>query len=217
MKTAIGLAVAFATTAMGQDNKIVPLTFRKAPFPSPRATYGSSTGIHYRDGNVVTTVQIGSPGQSITMRLDTSASSTFVVPPDVHLCYRCDVCVPSSNRICPETFDSNKSSTFKTVAAGGFHEKSIPGPYTSIMDWVKGDVGSDTFTLGDTSITHSAIGIVDEVGSEFLGSDFAYMGLLAGDSAAKTPRILGLLDQLEAQGRINSRAFSVYWVITYLF
>lgn len=97
--------------------------------------------------------------------------------------------------------DPTASSTFKTVAQGGFRVE-----YLSQLKG-SGDFISDNFEIGGFSVKALQMGLAlhSTVGSGIMG-----IGYQAGESVSTENRYPNLIDQLVSQNLINLRAYSLY-------
>jgi hypothetical protein len=99
------------------------------------------------------------------------------------------------------TVDPSSSSTFATVAAGGFKIKYLDNAQSS------GDYISDNFEIGDSLVSALQMGLAlhSTIGVGIMG-----IGYQTDEAVAVQNRYPNLIDQLATQKLINLRAYSLY-------
>lgn len=165
---------------------------------SRRATYAHQLANNITGGGYFADVQVGTPGQTVTMVLDTGSSDAWVIKPIA------DLCVSSALQqqyqdSCSNTFDYAKSGSYKMVERGGFTIKYIDG------STARGDYISDDFTIAGTTIESLQMGYVNQTvrGTGILGIGYSTR------VTART-RYPNLIDQFVNQGTIAVKAYSLY-------
>ncbi|KAK7739859.1 hypothetical protein SLS53_005452 [Cytospora paraplurivora] len=165
-----------------------------------RATSTFTEVIDYIDdiGGYFATCTIGTPGQEVTLQLDTGSS---------------DVWVPSSSaQVCEEddcslgTFESSNSTTFEVVKEDEFDISYVDETYA------KGDYFTDTFVIGganvsnltmglgiNTTIPYGLVGVGFTTGEAIVGTEFSYAAKYANLPAA-----------MSDQGLIATNAYSLW-------
>jgi hypothetical protein len=149
-------------------------------------------------GGYYVQVEVGTPGQSMTMLLDTGSSDAWVLGHDADLCTDQDL-QDVYGMTCTDTYDPTKSSTNKLVKSDGFKITYLDGGTAS------GDYISDDFTIGGITVKSLQMAYVTKAvrGSGILG-----LGFSASERAAtKYPNII---DEMANQGLIGCKAFSLY-------
>jgi hypothetical protein len=102
------------------------------------------TGLYWVNGTV------GTPGQSVTLMLDTGSSNTWVNTPKSKLCsQQDDPCKPYG------TYDSSKSSTYR------FLNHDLNSTYASNQS-VFGDFVTDTANFGGVTLKNFEFGVAQE-------------------------------------------------------
>ncbi|KAK4237377.1 putative aspartic-type endopeptidase [Achaetomium macrosporum] len=149
-------------------------------------------------GGYYVQVEVGTPGQNLTMLLDTGSSDAWVLGHDADLCTDRDL-QDVYGMTCTDTYDPAKSSTNKLVKPDGFKITYLDGGTAS------GDYISDDFTIGGITVKSLQMAYVTKAvrGSGILG-----LGFSASERAAtKYPNII---DEMANQGLIGCKAFSLY-------
>ncbi|KAH0267718.1 hypothetical protein KCU91_g9897, partial [Aureobasidium melanogenum] len=146
---------------------------------------------------------IGTPGQLQTVLLDTGSSNTAIVSSNASFCRALD-CAGN-------TFDSSKSSTFKTTKPEALKQYYVDGT------GLEGDYFTDVVQMNDLQITNFSMGL----GNRFHTNFRPYTGILGlGYSShmvyvkkANQPKVTlppSFMEALVQAGAISSRLYSVY-------
>lgn len=163
-----------------------------------RATYSEQVINHIAGGGYFVQVKVGTPGQTITMLLDTGSSDAWVLSHEADLCTDKDL-QDLYGMACIDTYDPTKSSTEKMVKAGGFKITYLDGGTAS------GDYITDDFSIGGTTLKSLQMAYVTKAvrGTGILG-----LGFSASERAVtKYPNVM---DELANQGKIGCKAYSLY-------
>ncbi|UNI15918.1 hypothetical protein JDV02_002402 [Purpureocillium takamizusanense] len=144
-------------------------------------------------GGYYAEIEVGTPAQKLKVHLDTGSSDTWVNSVGT------DLCTGGQYTGCEGFFNSNKSSTFKTVAQDAFN--------ISYLDQrsVRGDYFNDTVTINGKTINGQRLGLPRNTtpGSGVLG-----LGLSAGVAAEQ--QYPAIVEHMAAEGVIGRAAFSLY-------
>ncbi|KAK3336636.1 aspartic peptidase domain-containing protein [Cercophora scortea] len=180
-------------------NRGIPGLRLGSPSPlSRRQAYTEILANNITGGLYFIDVEVGTPGQTVTLALDTGSSDAWLVAPNADLCtskalqgYYADSCSP--------TYNYKKSSSYKLVRTSGFQIQYLDGSVAS------GDYISDNFSIGDVTIKSLQMGYATETvrGTGILG-----IGFSANEATTKT--YPNLIDELFNQGLIGSKAYSLY-------
>ncbi|KAK3694785.1 aspartic peptidase domain-containing protein [Podospora appendiculata] len=180
-------------------NRGIPGLRLGSPSPlSRRQAYTEILANNITGGLYFIDVEVGTPGQTVTLALDTGSSDAWLVAPNADLCtskalqgYYADSC--------STTYNYEKSSSYKLVKTNGFKIQYLDGSVAS------GDYISDNFSIGDVTIKSLQMGYATETvrGTGILGIGFA-----ANEATTKT--YPNLIDELFNQGLIGSKAYSLY-------
>jgi hypothetical protein len=165
---------------------------------SKRDFHAGSINNNITGGGYYMDVQVGTPGQPMTMVLDTGSSDVWF------LSYQADLCTSKSlqNRYgdtCGPTFNPTKSSTYGVKVRDGFGITYIDGTSAT------GSYIIDNLRINGVTVESQQMGMAIHVvrGVGILGVGFQQNVA----AAVKYPTII---DSLADQGLINSRAFSLY-------
>lgn len=205
MKATVAAVLALVSAASAQNVVRFDLTRgtngirRGKPFPVSRRDTFTQTAINnITGGGYYVEVKVGSPGQPVSMILDTGSSDAWVVSKDAELC--------TSERLqmingdsCGGTYDKSKSDTYKLVSTDGFSIKYLDSTSAS------GDYISDNFAIGGATIKNLQMGLVTDTvrGTGILGVGFS--------EAESTEEIYpNIMDEFLDQGLVKSKAYSLW-------
>ncbi|KAH8908205.1 acid protease [Coniochaeta sp. PMI_546] len=204
---ALALALTLATSAAAQNvvsfdlNRGLP-GLRVGTPPSATLTrrdfHAGSINNNITGGGYYVDVMVGTPGQPITMVLDTGSSDAWFIS------YNADLCTSKSLQryygdSCGPTFNPSKSSTYALKVRNGFNITYLDGSGAT------GSYITDDLQINGVTIKSLQMGLATSVvrGVGVLG-----VGFPQNEAAATTyPNII---DELAEQGFISSRAFSLY-------
>ncbi|KAF4630208.1 hypothetical protein G7Y89_g7941 [Cudoniella acicularis] len=152
----------------------------------------------------LTTIQIGTPGQSITVALDTGSSDTWVLSNSTLICQSKNQSESSGSSCLFGTFHESSSSTFKDLLPSGFKIQSQNSQ-------VEGDYFIDDLTFGRAKVQNLQMGLASgqtnvNLGVMGIGYD-TNEAILKDQGKSKYPNII---DELVSQGLINTEAYSLY-------
>jgi hypothetical protein len=205
--TAAAGALAFATNAAAQNvvsfelNRGLP-GIRGGPAPSAplsrRDFHTGSINNNITGGGYYVDVQVGTPGQPITMVLDTGSSDAWFVS------NQADLCTSKSLQrhygdTCSATFNPSKSSTYALKVQDGFNITYLDGSGAT------GNYITDNLQINGVTIKSLQMGLATSVqrGVGVLGVGFP-------TNEAAVTKYPNIIDQLAQQGFTKSRAFSLY-------
>lgn len=201
-----------ATAAPG----VVPISISKGtnrralPIRRRADTYSQTLTNNISYGGYFASVEVGTPGQTQDMVLDTGSSDTWFLGSDSSTCAGEETSSSgggfgrrqTSTSACISTFDTSSSSTFSNLSTA-FSIEYVDGSGTD------GYYFTDTLTIAGASVTDLQMGLAET-------SDLTYgiMGIgFAADEAAQTlyPNII---DKFYTEDLIGSRAYSLFLVST---
>jgi hypothetical protein len=205
--TSLG-ALALATSASAQNvvqfdiRRGLPGQFRVGTpatgFLSRRDAHAATIANNITGGGYYVDVEVGTPGQPITMVLDTGSSDAWIVS------YQADLCTSRSlqNKYgdsCGPTFNPSKSSTYATKISDGFSITYVD------QTGAQGDYITDNFKIAGVTVESLQMGLATTVvrGVGVLGVGFT-------ENVAAVRQYPNLIEQLASQGFTKSRAFSLY-------
>jgi hypothetical protein len=163
-----------------------------------RGTYSEQLTNSISGGGYYVQVKVGTPGQTLTMLLDTGSSDAWVLGHDADLCTNRDL-QDLYGMPCTDTYDPSKSSSNKMVKPDGFKITYLDGGTAS------GDYISDDFTIGGTTVKSLQMAYVTKAvrGTGILGLGFS----ISERASTKYPNII---DEMANQGLIGCKAYSLY-------
>ncbi|KAL2158006.1 hypothetical protein VTH06DRAFT_4816 [Thermothelomyces fergusii] len=152
-------------------------------------------------GGYFATCKVGTPGQDLTLQLDTGSSDIWV--PD------------STARVCREiggegcalgTFNPNKSSSFEVVGEGLFDIEYVDGSSS------RGDYFTDVFAIGDVSVQNMTmgLGLRTDIAYGLVGVGYAFNEAIVGKTQSLDSAYPNLPIQMVNQGLINTVAYSLW-------
>jgi hypothetical protein len=156
-------------------------------------------GNNVTGGSYMANITVGTPPQSISVALDTGSADLWVLDTTADLCTEKQLQDYYYGGCTGGTFNSNKSSTFKTVDAGGFDIAYQDGTGS------EGDYATDSVTIGGSTVKNLQFGLAFDttVGVGILG-----IGYDSNEATYNTyPNII---DELVSQGLISVKAYSLY-------
>ncbi|KAJ4416308.1 hypothetical protein N0V82_006838 [Gnomoniopsis sp. IMI 355080] len=171
---------------------------RRSPRLSKRATVTESLINNVTEGGYYATVSVGTPGQDLTLVLDTGSSDAWVVSADANLCTEKKLQV-YYDETCGATFNASASSTYKIAVTNGFDIEYADGTSAS------GDYFTDNFAIGGITVTDLQMGIADKtaVGTGILGIGFEL------NEAAETI-YSNLVATMVNESKVSTMAYSLY-------
>ncbi|KAK3354900.1 aspartic peptidase domain-containing protein [Neurospora tetraspora] len=163
-----------------------------------RDTYSQALINNITGGAYYAEVTVGTPGQKVSVVLDTGSSDLWVVS------YKADLCTDSSIQrksgdSCDKTYNPNKSSSYKVLLEGGFEIRYLDNSTAA------GDYITDNLNIGGTTIKSLQMGYATKTvrGAGILGVGYS-------SNVASTQRYPNLIDQFVAQKLITTKAYSLY-------
>ncbi|CAK7231756.1 hypothetical protein SCUCBS95973_008023 [Sporothrix curviconia] len=149
-------------------------------------------------GGYYASVEVGSPGQTQVLVIDTGSSDIWVVASDADLCTS-SYLQDKYGDTCSDTYNGNKSSTYKLVSSGSFDISYLDGTGSS------GDYFTDNFEIAGTTVKSLQMGLATQTvrGTGIMGISYS--------ASESTDEIYpNLIDQFQEQGLISTKAYSLY-------
>ncbi|RKU43247.1 hypothetical protein DL546_004105 [Coniochaeta pulveracea] len=202
---ALAVAVSAQKTLEYEIKKGIPGLRMGRPLPplvgkrfGKRDTLTSMIVNNITGGGYYIDVEVGTPGQPMTMILDTGSSDAWILDVEADLCHS-KTLQEKHGDYCSPTYDSSKSSTYKLAVEDGFRIQYLDSSEAT------GDYITDDFKIANMTIKDLQMGLADKVamGTGVLGIGFP-------ENVAATDKYPNIIDQLAEQGVINSRAYSLY-------
>lgn len=206
MKSTLAILLALASAAIAENNVLnFPLSRGVPHFRignirqnAKRDTYSQALINNITGGAYYAEVSVGTPGQKVSVVLDTGSSDLWVVS------YKADLC--TNYRIqrewgdsCDKTYNPNKSSSYKVLEEDGFEIRYLDNSTAA------GDYITDDLKIGGTTIKSLQMGYATKTvrGAGILGVGYS-------SNVASTQRYPNLIDQFVAQKLITTKAYSLY-------
>ncbi|KAK3939463.1 aspartic peptidase domain-containing protein [Diplogelasinospora grovesii] len=193
-----GTVTAQNVVQFGLNRGLPGIKLGSLPPLARRATYTEPLANNITGGGYYAEVTVGTPGQTVTMVLDTGSSDAWVVSYKANLCTSARLQQQYGDS-CGQTYNPASSSTYKLVERGGFRITYLDGGVAA------GDYMADDFEIGGTTIKSLQMGYATQTvrGTGILG-----VGFSANEAAdTKYPNII---DQFVSQGLISSKAYSLW-------
>ncbi|SPQ18362.1 1741a2b6-8dd7-4e65-998f-5ba5d78b271f [Thermothielavioides terrestris] len=143
-------------------------------------------------GGYFATCQIGTPGQNLTLQLDTGSS---------------DIWVPDSKAsVCRKFVDSAQSSSFEVVGKGEFDISYVDGSSS------KGDYFTDVFSIGGATLQNMTmgLGLETDISYGLVGVGYAVNEAIVGSSQSVSSAYPNLPVNMVNEGLINTVAYSLW-------
>lgn len=142
---------------------------------------------------------IGTPPQQLSLQISTGSSDVWVPSSSANLCTNA-----STANQCTTTFDSSSSKTYKNL-------NSLFGIGYVDGTGASGSFFTDALTIGNITLSNQQIGLAVNT---TLGTGILGLGFSNDESVCHTEpcnnTYPSFMDQLVAQGKIPSRAYSLY-------
>ncbi|KAK1753608.1 putative aspartic-type endopeptidase opsB [Echria macrotheca] len=168
----------------------LPLRRRGVPFDEDLAN-NLTSGAYFAQ------VELGTPGQTLSLHVDTGSTDVWVLSPQTNLCR--SSALQSVHGNCVSTFDSSASSTFREVEDADFEIRYLDG------SGAEGIYFTDNVNVGGLNVTGVQMGLARKSTSSWGMLGVGY----AKNSAARKP-YPSIMDNMFDQGLINIKAYSLY-------
>ncbi|PSR77262.1 aspartic peptidase domain-containing protein [Coniella lustricola] len=171
---------------------------KRHPRLSKRATITESLVNNVTEGGYYASVSVGTPGQALTMVLDTGSSDGFVISADADLCTEKRLQL-LYDETCGATYNSSESSTYKDLIPDGFEIEYADGTTA------EGSYITDDFSIGGKTVKNLQLGLASQtaVGTGILG-----IGFELNEAAEK--QYSNLVASMANQSLIPTMAYSLY-------
>jgi len=146
-----------------------------------------SAGGYYSD------VEVGTPGQKLTLHLDTGSSDTWVNS------VSSDVCDDTTLINCDRFFSPNDSSTYQLIDSGGLNIT-----YLDTRN-ILGNIFNDTLRIAGVEIENQQIGLANND-----AKNQGVMGLGPSTGSSSPEQYPTIVENMAARGHITRAAFSMY-------
>ncbi|KAL7945067.1 aspartic peptidase domain-containing protein [Trichoderma barbatum] len=197
------LAVAGVVLASAAQAQVVQFDIEKRHTPSLRrraATIDGTLSNEKVQGGYFINVQVGSPGQNLTLQLDTGSSDVWVPASTAPICTE----TSQQNPGCTfGSFNPDDSSTFSDVGRGLFDITYVDGSSS------KGDYFQDTLHINGVTVDNltMGLGLDSSISNGLVGVGYVNNEASLGTTRSTYPNLPVVLQQ---QKLINSVAFSLW-------
>ena len=142
-------------------------------------------------------VEVGTPGQVLTLHVDTGSTDVWLLADDADLCTSSSL--QSLYGKCMDVFDRTASSTFESLSTGEFRIQYLDGSGAS------GDFFLDHVNVGGLNVSGVQMGLARKSTSMW-----GMMGIGYNTNGVDDEVYPSLIDQMHSQGLINVKAYSLY-------
>lgn len=203
MQLSIGLLLA-ALSVVGA-RRVVPIKIQKEQ-PNGRLLHRRQTRTPFDEdlannltsGAYFAQVEIGTPGQTLSLHVDTGSTDVWVLGTNANLCT--NSVLQAMYGGCMDTFDRSASSTFERVGRGSdFEIRYMDGSGAS------GFYFTDHINVGGLSVSDVQMGY-----AERSTSAWGMLGIGYARNSAAREEYPSLMDQMHDQGLIGTKAYSLY-------
>ncbi|KAK3945466.1 mitochondrial elongation factor g 1-like protein [Diplogelasinospora grovesii] len=154
-------------------------------------------------GGYFATCVLGTPGQNLTLQLDTGSSDIWVPESTAQIC---KTSTQNSNGCSLGSFTPDKSSTFTVVGQGEFDISYVDGSSS------KGDYFTDVFEIGGATLQNMTmgLGITTDIPYGLVGVGYALNEAIVGTTQSAASTYPNLPVNMVNEGLINTVAYSLW-------
>ncbi|KAK0730286.1 mitochondrial elongation factor g 1-like protein [Lasiosphaeris hirsuta] len=152
-------------------------------------------------GGYFATCRMGTPGQDLTLQLDTGSSDIWVPDSSAKVCR--DV---NTGGCTLGTFNPSKSTTFEVVGKGEFDISYVDGSSST------GDYFTDVFEIGGANLQNMTmgLGLKTDIAYGLVGVGYALNEAIVGNTQSAADAYPNLPVNMVKEGLINSVAYSLW-------
>ncbi|KAJ9151831.1 Acid protease [Pleurostoma richardsiae] len=154
-------------------------------------------------GGYFATCQVGTPGQDLTLQLDTGSSDIWVPYSQSSVC---EGTTTSTNACTFGSFNPDNSSTFDDVGEGQFDISYVDGSHS------RGDYFTDAFEIGGANLSNltMGLGIDTDIPYGLVGVGYALNEAIVSDTQSASSAYPNLPLAMQEEGLINTNAYSLW-------
>jgi elongation factor G len=152
-------------------------------------------------GGYFATCRLGTPGQNLTLQLDTGSSDIWLPDSNAQICTR------AGRRRCDlGTFDPSRSSTYQVTGKGAFNINYVDGSSS------KGDYFTDVFEIGGATLRNMTMGLGLETDIPYglVGVGYAASEAIVGQTQSTSSAYPNLPVNMAQEGLISTVAYSLW-------
>ncbi|KAI1414180.1 acid protease [Hypoxylon sp. FL1857] len=153
-------------------------------------------------GGYFASCQVGTPGQNLTLQLDTGSSDIWVPSSESSVCDQ-----TSENQGCTlGSFDQSASSTTTTVGENDFSISYVDGSHS------RGDYITETFEIGGATLKNMTmgLGINTDIPYGLVGVGYTLNEAIIGTTHSSSSQYDNLPVLMQKQGLIATNAYSLW-------
>ncbi|KAI0380348.1 acid protease [Hypomontagnella monticulosa] len=153
-------------------------------------------------GGYFASCQVGTPGQNLTLQLDTGSSDIWVPSSQASVCE-----TSSRNEGCTfGSYDESASSTFAVVGEGDFSISYVDGSHS------KGDYITETFEIGGATLKNMTmgLGVSTDIPYGLVGVGYALNEAIVGNTRSSSSLYDNLPVLMQKEGLIKTNAYSLW-------
>ncbi|KAH6619292.1 mitochondrial elongation factor g 1-like protein [Chaetomium sp. MPI-SDFR-AT-0129] len=207
--SALAAGAVQASTSSGTGNGVVQWDIQRTQRREEFRRLGRRDGGTFEEvvtneqarGGYFATCRLGTPGQDLTLQLDTGSSDIWV--PDSGA----QVCRQAGTEGCSlGTFDPARSNSFKVVGKGQFDIEYVDGSSS------KGDYFTDVFEIGGATLKNVTMGLGKrtDISYGLVGVGYAVNEAIVGTTQSLSSVYPNLPVSMVDEGLINSVAYSLW-------
>ncbi|KAI1334550.1 aspartic peptidase domain-containing protein [Xylariaceae sp. FL0016] len=159
-------------------------------------------------GGYFASCQVGTPGQNLTLQLDTGSSDVWVPSNTASICSESSSSFgsSSSDSCTLGTFNSDDSSSFEVVGQDLFAISYVDGSHS------KGDYISETFEIGGAKITNLTMGLGMDTTIPYglVGVGYAINEAIVASTGSASDSYVNLPEKMRNEGLIKTNAYSLW-------
>lgn len=205
---AVGTLLAGAAAVAAASNGVVQWDIQKPQGPQEfrrlrkrASTFEEVVTNEQTRGGYFATCRLGTPGQNLTLQLDTGSSDIWVPASNASVCSK-----PRTEGCSFGTFNPGQSSTFEIVRPGQFNISYVDGS-SSV-----GDYFTDVFEIGGATLKNMTMGLGLETDIPYglVGVGYAVNEAIVGTTQSLSSIYPNLPVQMVNEGLINTVAYSLW-------
>jgi len=206
-KMQLSVGVLLALLAAASARRVVPVTIRRQPAPeglpvrrrTQRASFHEDLANNMTVGAYFAEVEVGTPGQKMTLHIDTGSTDVWLLSQSADLCTM--PVLQALHGKCKDTFNRAASSSYETVSTGDFKIQYMDGTGAS------GDFFTDNINVGGLNVSEVQMGLARKA-----TSSWGMLGIGYNTNSVSKKLAPSIIDQMYEQKLIGIKAYSLYLV-----
>ncbi|KAK0610906.1 aspartic peptidase domain-containing protein [Immersiella caudata] len=162
-----------------------------------RAPFHEELGNNLTVGAYFAEVEVGTPGQKMTLHIDTGSTDVWLLSKSADLCNLS--VLQALYGQCKDTFDRSTSSTYETLSTNDFKIRYMDG------SGAEGDFFLDHINVGGLNVSEVQMGLAKKA-----TSSWGMLGIGYNTNSVSREIYPSIVDQMYNQGLIGIKAYSLY-------